>query len=164
MNQKLSTIAKQEAQKCYHGFVMETKTNIDEIISLFPKWEIEKWNNHWCAAFVYFCCTKAGINLPVRYPDERVPSNFAGCSAWEQWAKLPYINLWHDSNEPQFFPEAGDIVLYDRVYENAEHDHIGIVIETRNASIVAAEGNFNNVSALVERNLDEHIRGFIRIE
>jgi len=50
------------------------------------------------------------------------------------------------------------------VYENAEHDHIGIVIDIRNTSIVAAEGNFNNVSALVERNLDEHIRGFIRIE
>lgn len=164
MNQKLSTIAQQEAHKGYHGFVMGTKPNIEEIISLFPKWEIEKWDNHWCAAFVYYCCTKVGINLPMRYPDERISCNFAGCIAWEQWAKLPEINFWHCSNEPQFTPEAGDIVLYDRVYENAEHDHIGIVIETRNTSIVAAEGNFNNVSAVVERNLDEHIRGFIRIE
>ncbi len=164
MNKKLSNIAKQEAQMGYHGFVMGTEPNIDAIISLFPKWDIEKWDSHWCAAFVYYCCIKAGINIPVRYPDERVSNNFAGCNAWEQWAKLPDINSWYHLNESQFIPEAGDIVVYDRVFENAEHDHIGIVIEVRNTSIIVAEGNFNNVSAVVERNLDKHIRGFIRIE
>ncbi|MEG2018313.1 MAG: CHAP domain-containing protein [Clostridium sp.] len=164
MNQRLSSIAQKEAKMGYHGFVMGTKPNIKPIISLFPKWDIQKWDNHWCAAFVYYCCIKAGINLPVQYPDERVSNNFAGCNAWEQWAKLPQINIWHDSDEPQFTPEVGDIVLYDRVFENTEHDHIGIVIEVKNKVIVSAEGNFNNVSAVVERDLDEHIRGFIRIE
>lgn len=164
MNQELADIAQHEARKGYHGFVMETEPNIDAIISLFPKWDINKWDKHWCAAFVYFCCIKANINLPVKYPDERVSNNFAGCNAWEQWAKLTEINLWHGSNEPGFTPETGDIVLYDRVFENTEHDHIGIVIEVKNSSLVVAEGNFNNVSAVIERNRDEHIRGFIRIQ
>jgi hypothetical protein len=164
MNQALSDVAKQEARKGYHGFVMGTEPNIDALISLFPKWDINKWDNHWCAAFVYFCCIKVGINLPVKYPDERVSNNFAGCNAWEQWAKLPEINIWHDSMETGFAPETGDIVLYDRVFENTEHDHIGVVIKVKNSSLVVAEGNFNNVSAVIERNRDEHIRGFIRIE
>ena len=28
-------------------------------------------------------------------------------------------------NDSTFIPEAGDIVVYDRVFINAEHDHIG---------------------------------------
>lgn len=105
-----------------------------------------------------------GINLPIKYPDERVSNNFAGCNAWEQWAKLPDINIWHDSKETGFTPETCDIVLYDRVFENTEHDHIGVVIKVKDSSLVVAEGNFNNVSAVIERNIDEHIRGFIRID
>ena len=62
-----------------------------------------------------------------------------------------------------FIPEAGDIVLYDRVFENREHDHIGIVIEDRGNRILAAEGNASNRSGLILRPLDGHIRGFIRI-
>ena len=164
MNLTISNVAQQEARKGYHGFVMGTNPNIDAIISLFPKWDINKWDNNWCAAFVYFWCIKAGINLPVKYPDKRVFNNFSACSAWEQWAKIPNINFWHDSKELGYNPEAGDIILYDRVFENTEHDHIGIVIEVRNLSLVVAEGNFNNVSAVIERNIDEHIRGFIRIK
>lgn len=44
MNQKLANIAQQEAYKGYHGFVIGIKPNIEEI-----------WDNHWCAAFVYYC-------------------------------------------------------------------------------------------------------------
>ena len=60
-------------------------------------------------------------------------------------------------------PETGDIVLYDRVFENKEHDHIGIVLENRNRTILAAEGNVNNISGIIERSIDEHIRAYIRI-
>jgi len=60
-------------------------------------------------------------------------------------------------------PEAGDIVLFDNVFINHEHDHIGIVIENKNASIIVAEGNINNVSGIVERKKDLHIRAYIRI-
>lgn len=43
-------------------------------------------------------------------------------------------------------------MLYDRVFEDIEHEHMGIVIEAISTSIVAAEGNYNNVSAVVEKN------------
>lgn len=164
MNQRLANVARQEAQRGFHGFVMGTQPNFEEIISLFPAWDLDKWDNHWCAAFVYYCCTKAGINLPVRYPDQRITCNFAGCNAWEQWSKLPHVHNWHDFHKAHFTPEPGDLVLYDRVFEDKEHDHIGIVLEHLDNKMMVAEGNFNNVSAIVERDLDEHIRGFIRIQ
>ena len=70
---------------------------------------------------------------------------------WGQWSKIPNINCWHDSMEHGYSPEAGYIILYVRVFENTEHDHMGIVIEVRNLSIVVAEGNFNIVSTVVNR-------------
>ena len=53
--------------------------------------------------------------------------------------------------------------MFDRVFDNTEHDHIGIVLEVSAEYIVTAEGNFNNISAVVARKRDEHIRGYIRI-
>ncbi len=69
---------------------------------------------------------------------------------------------YHQDGE-SFVPEAGDIVLYDRVFENREHDHIGIVLENRGDAILAAEGNIANRSGIIERMKDAHIRGYIRI-
>lgn len=68
-------------------------------------------------------------------------------------------------DEKLFVPSAGDIVLYDRVFMNCEHDHIGIILENKPLSIIAAEGNtFNdNISRVLERDKDEHIRAYIRI-
>ncbi len=65
----------------------------------------------------------------------------------------------------RIIPEAGDIVLYDRVFINIEHDHIGIVIENKTTTIIVAEGNTynDNISRILERNKDEHIRAYIRI-
>ena len=57
----------------------------------------------------------------------------------------------------------GDIVLYDRVFNNQEHDHIGIVLRKRGNTLIVAEGNKDNISQIVERPLDGHIRAFIRI-
>lgn len=51
----------------------------------------------------------------------------------------------------------------DRVFENREHDHIGIVIEKHENSILAAEGSIDNKSGMIERLIDRHIRGYIRI-
>ena len=54
-------------------------------------------------------------------------------------------------------------MIYDRVFENKEHDHIGIILEKRGNMILSAEGNVNNISGIIERPIDEHIRGYIRI-
>ena len=159
----LATIARSDALKCYHGFVMETEPNLDPIVQLFPPWPLREWDGKWCAAFVYYCCRLAGLGLPVRYPDDRVSCNFAGCLAWEQWAMLPETGFYHRAGEEGFVPEAGDIVLYDGVFDPGPHDHIGVVLENREASLLVAEGNYNNVSAVLERKKDVHIRAYLRI-
>ena len=159
----LANIAKVEACKFYHGNVMMASTNLHPIADLFPyseTWDINSWDNCWCAAFVYWCCIKAGYNLPVRYKHESVSCNFAGCIAWEEWAKLPEINCWIPKEER---PKIGDIILFDYVFNNKEHDHIGIIIDVNNDFITTAEGNFNNVSAIVKRTYN-NIRGYIRMQ
>ena len=60
-------------------------------------------------------------------------------------------------------PQPGDIVLFDRVFANKVHDHIGIVLENRPNSLITAEGNLGNVSGVVERPKDGHIRGYISL-
>lgn len=57
------------------------------------------------------------------------------------------------------------IVIYDCVFVNREHDHIGIVLENKENSIIVAEGNAynDNISRILERKKDKHIRGYIRI-
>ena len=88
-------------------------------------------------------------------------------------ALLPFHGAM-DGPEPNLAPivrpfpawsvaEAGDMVLYDRVFENREHDHIGIVLEKRDHTILAAEGNVGNISGIVKRPIDDHIRAYIRI-
>ena len=40
---------------------------------------------------------------------------------------------------------------------------MGIVLEKREDKILAAEGNLDNRSGIIERPIDEHIRAYIRI-
>jgi hypothetical protein len=158
--------AKKEARKFFHGDIMGAKSNLQPIAKLFPTsptWQLEQWKNCWCAAFVYYCVIKAGYDLPVKYPSEAVSCNFAGVKAWEEWAKLSENQYWLSSKSPSFTLEPGDIVLFDHVFLNQEHDHIGIVVEVKRNTIKTAEGNFNNVSAIVERPIEEHNRGVVRL-
>lgn len=76
---------------------------------------------------------------------------------------LPEMGFYHRAGEVGFVPEAGDIVLYDGVFDPGPHDHIGVVLEDREASLLVAEGNLNNVSAVLERKKGEHIRAYIRV-
>ncbi|MGI5898937.1 MAG: CHAP domain-containing protein [Christensenellales bacterium] len=158
----LADTAKKEALSCFHGKVMKTEPNIQPIISPFPKWSMDEADGNWCAAFVYYCCAKAGFTIPIR-PKECKSCNLAGCGAWEEWAKGDPNIAYYPAGEIDFSPSAGDIVLFDRVFEDKEHDHIGIVVEDKGASILVAEGNINNFSGLIERSKDSHIRAYIRI-
>jgi hypothetical protein len=131
-------------------------SNLTPLIDDFPGWTLEQWDNKWCAAFVYHCVKSSGFNLESK-TDEY---HFAGCESWDKWGKSSdkavYIEDVHNG-------EIGDIVLYDRVFNGREHDHIGIVIEKSKDSYTVAEGNINNVSGIVERKINDHIRCFIRI-
>ncbi len=44
-----------------------------------------------------------------------------------------------------------------------DHDHIGIVLENYDNYIITAEGNVENVSRILERKKNSHIRAYIRI-
>lgn len=156
----LAQTAKEEALKCYHGFVMGTEPNIDEMVALFPQWSIEEADGYWCAAFVYYCCVKAGYDIPAR--PMGCSCSLAGCGAWEEWAMADQRLAYHGNTE-HFNPEPGDIVLFDRVFIKEEHDHIGIVVDVRQDCIAVAEGNINNLSGILKRPRDERIRAFIRL-
>ena len=157
----LAKAAEEAAQIPFHGYIEGKETNLEPILRFFPGWTPREADGLWCAAFVYYCCRKAGFEIPVR-PDECSTCHLAGCIAWEEYAKGDDRIEYHRGTE-RFVPEAGDIVIYDRVFENREHDHIGIVLERAGDGIIAAEGNVSNRSAIIRRPIDEHIRGFIRI-
>lgn len=157
----LARVAKAAALLPFHGSADGSASNLEPIVRPFPGWTAEEADGLWCAAFVYYCCREAGFQIPIR-PIECRTSHLAGCIAWEEFAAGDPRIEYHRGGEG-FVPEAGDIVLYDRVFENREHDHIGIVVEKREHTILAAEGNLDNRSGLIERPVDEHIRAYIRI-
>lgn len=154
-------MARDKALIPFHGAMDGKASNLGPIVEPFPTWSVEEADGLWCAGFVYYCCREAGFDLPIR-PRECRTCHLAGCVAWEEWALSDLRVAYHPRGDG-FLPAAGDIVLYDRVFENEEHDHIGIVLENRGQTILAAEGNVGNVSGLVERPLDEHIRAYIRL-
>ncbi len=157
----LAITAKDLALVPFHGAVDGLASNLAPIVRSFPTWSLREADRLWCAAFVYYCCREAGFGIPIR-PDECKTCHLAGCIAWEEWAMGDPRIGYHKGGEG-FVPEAGDIVIYDRVFENKEHDHIGIVLEKRANTILAAEGNIDNRSGIIERPLDGHIRAYIRI-
>ena len=140
--QCLERVARKAAQIPFHGDMEGKESNLEPIIRFFPQWTLKEADGLWCAAFVYYCCREAGFEIPIR-PDECKTCHLAGCIAWEEFATGDPRIACHKVGEG-FVPEAGDIVLYDRVFENKEHDHIGIVLENRENTIVVAEGNINN--------------------
>ena len=157
----LAELAKKAAQTPFHGNIEGEESNLEPIIRYFPKWTLGEADGLWCAAFVYYCCREAGFDIPIR-PDECRSCHLAGCIAWEEFAQ-GNVELAYRKEIEGFVPEAGDIVIYDRVFENREHDHMGIVLQSTRNTIIVAEGNLNNTSGIIERPNDEHIRGYIRI-
>ena len=157
----LAEVAKEMALLPFHGETDGQKSNLEPIVQHFPTWSLKEAENSWCAAFVYYCCRKAGFDFPIR-PDSCKTCHLAGCIGWEEFALGDPLIEYH-KGKTDFIPQPGDIVLYDRIFENKEHDHIGIVLENLDDSILVAEGNVENRSAIINRPLDEHIRAFIRI-
>ncbi len=158
---KLANIAREKAQIPFHGYIKKQESNLEPIIRFFPNWNLLEADGVWCAAFVYYCCREAGFDIPYR-PNTCQTCHLAGCIGWEEFAiNDPQIE-YHKRTE-NFIPDAGDIVIYDRVFINQEHDHIGIVLQKLENTIVVAEGNIDNISGIIERSTDEHIRAYIRI-
>ena len=157
----LAEVAGKAARTPFHGNMEGKESNLEPIVRLFPKWTLREADGLWCAAFVYYCCREAGFEIPIR-PDECRTCHLAGCIAWEEFAQGDARIEYHRGDEG-FAPGAGDIVIYDRVFEDREHDHMGIVLQSTRDTIIAAEGNLNNASGIIERPRDAHIRCYIRI-
>ena len=157
----LAKAAREMARVPFHGALVGLASNLAPIVRLFPTWSVKEADGLWCAAFVYFCCREAGFEIPYR-PRECRTCHLAACLGWEEFAVDDQRIEYHKGSEG-FMPDAGDIVIYDRVFEDKEHDHMGIVLEKRKHTLLAAEGNIGNASGIIERSMDEHIRAYIRI-
>lgn len=154
----LAETARREAARPYNGAVCGLEPNLGPMIDLFPGGSLEELDGRWCAAFVYYCCTLAGFSIPPRPED--CSASLAACSAWEELALADNrVGL----RSGGCVPTPGDIVLFDGVFEGKPHDHIAIVLEDRGGSILTAEGNTGNISAIVERPKDRRIRCYISL-
>ena len=158
---ELAKIAEEMALLPFHGNVDGDGSNIAPLISYFPKWSVSAADGLWCAAFVYHCCISAGYDIPYS-PDECVSCSLAGCGGWDEFAR-DNSRIGYYKGSDDFSPQRGDIVLFDRLFSDREHDHIGIVLKVSGKQIITAEGNVEKRSQIVTRNLNDKIRAFIRL-
>lgn len=159
--ERLAQIAEDMALLPFHGKAEGKDANIAPLIAHFPKWNVQAAEGAWCAAFVYHCCLLAGFEIPYS-PEECVSCSLAGCGGWDEYARGDERIVYHPGNDG-FLPLPGDIVIFDRVFNGREHDHIGIVLKASSDQITTAEGNIENASRIVTRARDGHIRAFIRL-
>jgi hypothetical protein len=144
-----------------------------KIIKYFPEENAFSELDHaWCAAFVYHCCTEAGLMLPLRTPHnskETATFRFACVAAWYEWAERHSFCRYPNNG---YIPLRGDIVVYDNIIPNENKpensawcDHIGIVLAYNNGMLKVAEGNVGNlnVSGITERRISANIGCYIHI-
>jgi HD superfamily phosphodiesterase len=139
-----------------------------DIIRYYPEESaFDELKNGWCAAFVYHCALKAGLELPIKLPPCKY--RFAGVGAWYEWGMGN--GLCFDEKDG-IAPERGDIVIYNNIIspENkpangAWHDHMGIVLSCGDDKLTVAEGNIDNknVSGVIKRKRNHTIGCYIRI-
>lgn len=124
----------------------------------------ERLSKQWSAAFVYHCCYEAGFILPLH--DPRVENGFDEIKGWLDFGSLLSNGFYHPKGESGFVPERGDIVIFDRMFEDKQPaDHMGVVVMTAPERITVAEGNArqSNVSDVIEHSATHHVRGYIRL-
>ena len=145
----------------------KTDNDFMELIKYFPEASaFDELKNAWCAAFVYHCCMKSGIELPIKTPP--ATCRFACVGAWYEWGKANNFCFYEKDG---FIPLRGDIVIFNNIVpagnkpENSPwHDHIGVVLSC-DGQLVVAEGNIdnNNVSGILTRLRDNTIGCYVRI-
>ena len=162
MNLKLAEVARELAKRNFHGDTVAAVGNLQILAEVFDRADevtLESLNEDWSGAFVYLCTEVVGMGLPVRYPDPRVPASFANVYAWEAYARLPKIRLWHTCAET---PEVGDLAVLD--YEEGKPPRMGVVLAVEDGVMELALGNHHNHSAIIEQPLGEGMRGFVRLK
>ncbi len=116
----------------------------------------------WCCAFVYHCCLKAGFTFPPK-PMPKHRWTLGAVPAWYDWAVMPENDFYFPADDAYRSPDAGDLILFDRLLEDKELDHIGIVLSVSPTGIRTAEGNVHNRSGIFERPATANVHGYIRL-
>lgn len=154
----LAQVAAREARRSFHGAVCGLASNLQPLVSRFEGWDLQAAEGGWSAAFAYHCLRLAGVGLPARLP-ELGEGSFADAGFWERWGASQGRYLAR--LEPGFDLRPGDLVLY----EGPLQGRMGVVLETQEAdnTMAVAEGDVNDVSAVVCRPVDARVRGRIRV-
>ncbi|PRA08002.1 MULTISPECIES: CHAP domain-containing protein [unclassified Paenibacillus] len=159
---KLADLAEKLARQNIIGTPRDQR--YQEICRYWPDSDIYKvLEANWCAAFVYHCCMKVGMKLPIRYPNRMY--RLAGVGAWLDWAQLAETGFFYRDMQEGFEPERGDIVIYEKLLTDNSHDHIGIVLACDGNQLLVAEGNTDNknYSSVLDRERGYCILGYIRV-
>lgn len=101
---------------------------------------------NWCASNVTRILRDCGLTVPDQPIVNGKPfwATVALVETWKAWAIDK--GAWRNSRQA----EPGDIVIYDWD-GNGVTDHIGIILETREGGVLAAEGNKGNREAIIYR-------------
>jgi hypothetical protein len=154
--------------------IIGEKTNSDflELLKYYPKNDADEFKNCWCCVFVYHCCRKAGVDLPLGTHKTARKGHFRWFTSVLTWFEWAQINGFIHKESPDYVPIRGDIVIYNNIipdeYKQKDSlwcDHIGIVLSADGDTLMVAEGNINNqnISGIVQRNRDDTIGYYIRI-
>lgn len=147
-----------EVAKTQIGYCELTQKGGDEIIdSEIPGYTKygEKYGNsygHWCAFFVLWCASEAGI------PTSVIPKSAenGSCRQFVSWFKAN--NRWKDES---YEPNAGDIIFFDWNGDGVAN-HVGIVKSYGNGVVTTIEGNTGgeNGYTVMEQERCENILGY----
>lgn len=163
--ENLALLAYKEGGLCLKGSISKAGPEIEKYLNVFrqtlgqrdPKYFDLNVGYDWCCAYVYYLIKKAGFELSIT-PLSGSNWTLGAVKTWHLWALQENIFL-----ESFHVPEAGDLVLFDRLIEDVELDHIGIVIQNNDIEIITSEGNYYNCSGIFLRKKDDKIRGYIRL-
>ncbi len=113
--------------KCFLGY--KEGYNNDNI---FGNW-YGMPNQPWCAMFVSYCMSKAGVS-------QDVVKKFASCSAGWNW----FANKGQ-TRDRNYIPLRGDIIFFDWEPEKGDGmDHVGIVDNYMKGYVYVLEGNHDD--------------------
>lgn len=104
-------------------------------------------NAEWCGIFVSWCSFSAGISQDV------IPKS-SYCKDSADW----FMNNKNWYSKDQYTPKKGDIIYF---YVNGDINHIGIVYEVTQDSVITIEGNMSNkVQKVTHKINDKNIAGY----
>lgn len=104
-------------------------------------------NAEWCGIFVSWCSFSAGITQDI------VPKS-SYCKDSAEW----FMNNKNWYSKDQYLPKKGDIIYF---YVKGDINHIGIVYEVTEDSVITIEGNMSNkVLKMTHKINDENIAGY----